>query len=375
MPIQHSIWKVSAQPERLSPASLASEQLLESMIVANCGILSDQWMLIGQQEKTPYSGRIDLLALAPDSSVVLIELKRNQTPREVVAQALDYAAWLEELSPRDVASIYQRFRPNRNLGDDFRQRFGLPLDEQGLKSHQIVIVASSLDDSTERIIRYLGQRDIAINVIFFQVFSYGSDQFISRAWMLDPTRSQVNAAVAPQESREPWNGEFYVSFGHDDSRSWAEAVQYGFISAGGGLWYSNTLKLLQPGDRVWVKAPGFGFVGVGRVTGAAQPLLSFQVTTPVGQAPAMDALKEGLYHKEFADDSDRCEYFVPVQWLQTVPIQKAINEVGLFGNQNTVCKPITPKWRATVDRLKQCFTHFDDNNSFTRTETPSSATP
>ena len=251
----------------------------------------------------------------------------------------------------------------------------LPLDEQGLKSHQIVIVASSLDDSTERIIRYLGQRDIAINVIFFQVFSYGSDQFISRAWMLDPTRSQVNAAVAPQESREPWNGEFYVSFGHDDSRSWAEAVQYGFISAGGGLWYSNTLKLLQPGDRVWVKAPGFGFVGVGRVTGAAQPLLSFQVTTPAGQAPAMDDLKEGLYHKEFADDSDRCEYFVPVQWLQTVPIQKAINEVGLFGNQNTVCKPITPKWRATVDRLKQCFTHFDDNNSFTRTETPSSATP
>jgi len=181
MPVQHSIWKVSVRPERLSPASLASERLLESMIVADCGILSDQWMLIGQQERTPYGGRVDLLALAPDSSVVLIELKREQTPREVVAQAIDYAAWLEELVPLDFAGIYERFHPNRSLGDDFRERFGQPLDEQGLGSHQIVIVASSLDDSTERIIRYLGDRDVAVNVIFFQVFSYGDDQFISRA--------------------------------------------------------------------------------------------------------------------------------------------------------------------------------------------------
>lgn len=27
----------------------------------------------------------------------------------------------------------------------------------------------------------------------------------------------------------------------------------------------------------------------------------------------------------------------------------------MFGNQNTVCKPVTPKWRSTVDRLKQIF--------------------
>lgn len=27
----------------------------------------------------------------------------------------------------------------------------------------------------------------------------------------------------------------------------------------------------------------------------------------------------------------------------------------MFGNQNTVCKPVTPKWRWTVDRLKELF--------------------
>ena len=33
--------------------------------------------------------------------------------------------------------------------------------------------------------------------------------------------------------------------------------------------------------------------------------------------------------------------------------------IGMFGNQNTVCKPTTPKWRSTVERLK---THFPAHN-------------
>jgi len=46
---------------------------------------------------------------------------------------------------------------------------------------------------------------------------------------------------------------------------------------------------------------------------------------------------------------------VPVRWLKTVPVEQAFNEIGLFGNQNTVCKPRTPKWRTTVERLRQVF--------------------
>jgi hypothetical protein len=48
-------------------------------------------MLIGRQEDTGLGGRVDLLAVAPDGAVVLIELKRERTPREVLAQAVDYS--------------------------------------------------------------------------------------------------------------------------------------------------------------------------------------------------------------------------------------------------------------------------------------------
>jgi hypothetical protein len=102
---------------------------------------------------------------------------------------------------------------------------------------------------------------------------------------------------------------------------------------------------------VWVKIPGQGFVGVGRVTG---PRLSAQEFMIDGR-PATEVLTAASYHREFLDDPDRAEYFVPVEWLHTVPAEQAVQEVGMFGNQNSVCKPRTPGWRTTVERLKARF--------------------
>jgi hypothetical protein len=266
MAIRTALWKVGEDPTPLSRSSLVKEQVLEDMIVRAPALLSEEWMLIGRQEDTGFGGRIDLLAIAPDASLVLIELKRDRTPRDVVAQAIDYAGWVEELKPEDIRQIYERFAPARSLGDDFLARFGITLDEEMLnQSHQIVVVAGSLDESTERIINYLSARGIGINVLCFQVFVHDGQQLLSRAWLLDPVQSQINAAQS-DGAREPWNGDFYCSFGHDKERNWEDAREHGFVSAGGGAWYTKTLQLLGPGDRVWVKVPGQGFVGVGRVT-------------------------------------------------------------------------------------------------------------
>lgn len=87
MPIQHSIWTVGAEPKALETSRLANEQTLEEMIVRDSRVLSSEWMLIGQQEVTSFGGRIDLLAIAPDGSLVL---KRDRTPREIIAQALEF---------------------------------------------------------------------------------------------------------------------------------------------------------------------------------------------------------------------------------------------------------------------------------------------
>lgn len=357
MPIRNAIWTVSDKPQSLAEARLSSERVLEDMIIAAPRILSDEWMLIGRQERTGNGGIIDLLAIAPDGALVLIELKRDRTPREVVAQAIDYACWVEKLEAEDVAAIYSRFSPGGNLAADFLSQFGQPLDEEQLNyEHEIVIVATHLDESSERIVEYLNERGIAINVLCFQIFLHGEQQLLSRAWLLDPVETQVSV-VAPTKrgarEREPWNGEFYACFGHGETRNWEEGRRYGFICAGGGSWYSNTLNLLNIGDRVWVKAPGYGFVGVGEVIGPREPITEFQIEVNGEARPAADVLQGASYHREFINDPERMEYFVPIKWLHSVPLEGAVNEIGMFGNQNTVCKPTTPKWRTTVERVKE----------------------
>jgi hypothetical protein len=346
----------------LLTAKLSSEKDLEDMVVREPRMLSDEWLLIGRQERTTFGGVIDLLGLAPDGSLVLIELKRDRTPREVVAQALDYASWVEDLAPDEIAEIYSRFNPEGDLTKDFRIKFGHDLSEDDLnQSHQIIIVAAELDDSSERIVKYLSDRNIAVNVLCFQIFSMGSELLLSRTWLLDPVETQSAGSKSSPKESEPWNGEFYCSFGDGESRSWTDAMEYGFVSAGGGAWYSRTLKLLNPGDRVWVNIPGVGFVGVGKVTGNAQPANEFELPTEEGFRPVFEVATRATYFVDVKDDDEKCEYFVPVKWLTMKETVDAVKEVGMFGNQNTVCKPTTPKWRSTVERLKSRFPNYNDD--------------
>ncbi|MFC4994237.1 endonuclease NucS domain-containing protein [Rubritalea tangerina] len=351
MPITNTLWNVSNSPSKLQLATLDSEAQLEEMIVKQPSILSEHWLLIGQQVQTSHGGFIDLLAIDAESNLVVIELKKDKTPRDVVAQALDYASWVKNLESNDIAEIYDSSRDRlshtaENLDTCFKDFFGSPLNEDSLNvTHQIVVVASKLDPSTERIVNYLNDLDVAINVLFFEVFQHGSERLLSRTWLADPVETTINANNAPRGDRGTWNGEFYVSFGEGDSRNWDEAQEYGFVSAGGGAWYSRTLQQLQAGDRIWVNIPQRGFVGVGTVKSPAIAASDFHLR---------NSLTKGHYHKEF-DDSENSEYFVEVDWIKTIPLNEAYRETGFFGNQNTVCKPRTKNWNHTVKKLKQHF--------------------
>lgn len=359
MPIEHAIWQITDGPIRLTECALDSEIELEDLICADPAILSSNWMLIGRQVQTAYNKCIDLLALDETGSLIIIELKKDKTPRDVVAQALDYATWAKELDAAAIADIFSSF--SRRYGGDsasldtaFAARFKTKLEEDDLNSsHQMAIVATEMDSSTERIVNYVNDYNIPLNVMFFRVFRDGARKYLSRAWYIDPAET-LEQATRTKES-EPWNGEYYASFGHGEGRNWEDARKYGFISAGGGRWYSRTLNQLHKGDRVWVNVPHVGYVGVGIVEDTALKVDEFMVPTDAGEVPILDAPTEGNYHREYANDEDMAEYFVRVTWVVAVPLGEAKSEVGFFGNQNSVAKPTSPKWSHTIGRLKKLF--------------------
>lgn len=103
MPFQHTLYRIDQGLTKLSPDKLEKEAHLEDYIAQDMGILSDRWMLIGRQVHTDFGKFIDLLAVDRSGTLIVIELKKDLTPREVVAQALDYAAWVEGLEPERIA--------------------------------------------------------------------------------------------------------------------------------------------------------------------------------------------------------------------------------------------------------------------------------
>ena len=249
MPIQHTLWIIDNPPIEVETSRLTNEKQLEDMIESELGILADDWMLIGRQIHTG-SGHVDLLAIAADASLVLIELKRDKTPRKVIAQTLDYALWLERLTPQDVAELYERNNDGASLSEAFQTRFErfVDADEPINHTHQLVVVASTLDPRSERIVRYLNGQGVPINVLTFEVFQHGNTKYLSRAWLIEPSESK-DTVSAGSRHRSTWNNEFYACFGHGDNRSWDEARKHGFISAGGGKRFSSPLKMLRENDR------------------------------------------------------------------------------------------------------------------------------
>jgi uncharacterized protein with ParB-like and HNH nuclease domain/predicted transport protein len=160
-------------------------------------------------------------------------------------------------------------------------------------------------------------------------------------------------ATETAKSTPTWNGrDFYVVLGE---RDWEDCMQYGFVAAGGGPMWTKPLELLYPGARVFAYKPSpvKGYVGVGRVTGEVMPIRDFRVQEDGVEKPILDAQLRGrdLFAHD-ADDLERCEYVVPVEWTVTKPTEEAVWEAGLFANQMTVCRL---RDRTTLEHLEAAF--------------------
>lgn len=240
MPLEFGIWRIDGDhTSPVTTSALANEARLETILERDPGILGlDVLLIVGRQVITSFGTRIDLLSLDSEGTLYIIEVKKGRTPREVVAQALDYGYWVAQLTLEEVAAMYAAHHEGQSFEDGFKERFDDDPPESLSGDHQLVIVASSLDPSTDRIVRYVRGRGVPIYVVFFQYFKDGEQEFLARTWDADPVRTEGVVREVAKRQRPPWNGQdFYVAFGDPARRSWEDAVRYGFVSGGGGKWY------------------------------------------------------------------------------------------------------------------------------------------
>jgi hypothetical protein len=165
------------------------------------------------------------------------------------------------------------------------------------------------------------------------------------------------AYEAAARSAVTWDGvSLYVSFGEGAERSWDDARRYGFVSAGGGAWYSNTLRQLSPGNRIYVYIPKGngvgGYVGVGDVTGEAQMASEFLVDEDGTRVALTDVASAPDMARDNTTDPEVSEWVVPVRWIATRSRDEAIKDSDFFANQNSAAR-LTHGY--TLNRLRDAF--------------------
>ena len=302
-------------------------------------------VLIGREVTIGTGARIDLLGVDENFNVCVIELKKDKTPREVIAQVLDYAAWISTMTWEHLDLICRARFPESAV-EKIRSRFGSAPDYNDALEPRMIILASQLDEASERIAQFLTDRGLNLNALFFTTFEDGQQQLLARSWLIDPAEVEERVIFPKKHAQKhPASGFWFVNVGvkaGEKVRSWEDNRKLGFLSVGGGLKYEKLLGNIPVGAKVYAWLNGSGYVGLGEVSSKAVPMDDFHL------ADGSKLNGEVLNNAEILHANDPADYesAIGIKWIKTLDPANAINA---WHSVMTACALNQPEALATLN--------------------------
>jgi uncharacterized protein YeaO (DUF488 family) len=276
------IWEIEAgeQLAEFRKAKLDLEERIETWLEQDISIISDDLLVIDRQSVTEFGGVIDLLCLDRSGDAVVVELKRDKTPRDITAQVLDYASWVKDLSNERITELADQFLGDKGpLERAFEQRFGDELPETLNGQHKLLIVASDIDPSTERIVNYLSDTyGVDINAVSFQYFRHGESEFLARVFLIDPSQVEQSKRTKSASKRRP-------------NLTYEELAQIAEENDVGELYGQLTEGLQTCFDQKYTTLSTLGFIGI--IDGHRKTIFSL--------APGKSNVEQGVRFYTFID--------------------------------------------------------------------------
>jgi hypothetical protein len=168
-------------------------------------------LFIGRQVNTDLNKAIDLLAVDARRRLVVIELKKDRAPRDMVAQALEYAASVRRL-PYDalntiaVPYFSRRGQPWESLSEAHQEFFGDESyggDNEAVAndwnpSQIVILVGQTISPEVINVSRYLRDHDIDVRVLQFTYLESSSGERLVNTQIVvgtEPMPSEVSSTV------------------------------------------------------------------------------------------------------------------------------------------------------------------------------------
>jgi len=155
---------------------------LEKWIKSNPSILGQDILIIGEQVSTR-SGTMDFLGIDKSGNLIIIELKRDKLPRDVLSQAIDYASDVASWDVDKISEICTKYTGS-GLEDYLNEKFE-DIDLEDLiinKTQRILLIGFSIEESLQRMIEWLSNNyGVSINAVILKYIKTKSgDELIAR---------------------------------------------------------------------------------------------------------------------------------------------------------------------------------------------------
>lgn len=237
------------------------QEWLASMPDALCEAMGEgeDGLLIIQKEFDGFDGtreRLDLLALDRNGQLVVIENKLDDSGRDVVWQALKYAAYCSSLKKAEIVGIFQQYLDRQGGGDaaglicDFLGED--TLDEVFLNdgtAQRILFIAANFRREVTATVLWLREHQIDVRCIKVLPYKFGEELFIDLQQVIPtPEAADYMIRMAEKDSEEKSAKGALMSRHQIRLAFWAEALE-ALRAAGFERWQN-----VNPSKENWLNS-------------------------------------------------------------------------------------------------------------------------
>ena len=164
---------------------------IEIWVKNNPSILKEDLLIVSEQIILPSGRQPDLIALDREGNLVIIELKRDDSGRDVYWQTVTYAAQFSEYSYLDIIEMYEDYRDKNEIDGTSCQELiedFIEVEIEKLNQKQRLIMASKeFHQDVLKASLWLLDYGIDLKVIKLTPYKYEDDLLLLDSEVLIPT--------------------------------------------------------------------------------------------------------------------------------------------------------------------------------------------
>lgn len=175
------------------------EDHIQAWVDTAPAVLNDgQPMLtLGREIVTDHNSYIDNLYLDGNGVLVAAEMKRGKTPRDVLAQISEYAAYIDKLTWADIEAFSQK-RHGKPLDKAYSAIFGRPVTRTAKPEHRLMVVAEDFRPEIVETAAYHISRGMPLALLQFTYYSLGAQAVLDIQTVMGEIPEQQAPNTTPQ---------------------------------------------------------------------------------------------------------------------------------------------------------------------------------